>query len=400
MNSSSLILKDISLSVKNREIFSGLNLELGAGETALLLGPSGSGKSTLLKLVMGLLEAADGWKIKGGRMKLPPSFGWVSQNPSRDIFNNWVREEASCEELNLFGAENLEGRKCFELSEGEKVLVSLAKAFKKPFILLDEAGVSLSAHNRELLKKNIRASSSAVLMAEHSAEYIDIADTLLLVKDGRVEKISPRQAEEYLTHMPEGLQRVRGGEFAGGSDSLEIFSEKLSLTLRRGEAVGISGGNGCGKSSLLNAVAGLDDNAVVEVLWKGKALKGIPPRRGLMGFVPQEPGRYLFETMVEKQCEIFGIGAAEKKAFDLSFSPELETAHLSGGEKQRLAIAAAADKDILVLDEPTFGLDRTNICDLFRAVNSKCLAGGMTLIASHDNMLLDTLCDRRIKIET
>jgi len=400
MNNKALVLKNISLSVKNRVIFSDLNMELGEGERALLLGPSGSGKSTLLKLVMGLLEPSDGWTVKGERLKLPPSFGWVSQNPSRDIFNNWVKEEASIEYLRLFGADGLEGRKCFELSEGEKVLVSLAKAFSRRFILLDEAGVSLAANNRALLKKNIRSSSATVIMAEHSAEYIDIADRIFLMNNGRAEEISPARAKEYLTHMPEGLRRVHGGETFGEGDILEIISDKLSLKLRHGEAVGISGDNGCGKSSLLNSVAGLEGVSAARVLWKGKALSGLKQRRGLMGFVPQEPGRYLFETSAEKQCETFGIGDAAKTAFDLNFPRGVETSQLSGGEKQRLAIAGAADKDILILDEPTFGLDRASIGDLFRAVNSKCLAGGLALIASHDTMLLNTLCDRRIEIET
>ncbi|MEA2082511.1 MAG: ATP-binding cassette domain-containing protein [Elusimicrobiota bacterium] len=398
MHNKPLVLKNVSLSVNNRPIFSNLNMSIAKGETVLLIGPSGSGKTTLLKLIMRLLEDADGWTVEGNISGLPESFGWVSQNPSRDIFNNWVEEEASEEHLRLFFAGHLAGRKCFELSEGEKVLVSLAKAFKHNFIFLDEASVSLSTQNRKILKNNILSCGAGVLMAEHNTEYIDLADKILLMKDGTVKNVGRGEAKEYLTHMPDGLRRTKSAIAHPERESLEIVSDRISLKVRRGEVVGISGDNGCGKSRLLNSIAGLDTGDTVKGRWQGKVLGDMKSRRGLMGFVPQEPGRYLFEITAEDQCRVFGIDEDRKKAFGLSFTPGIKTSYLSGGEKQRLAIAAAADKDIMILDEPTFGLDRTNISDLFRAVNRKCHDGGITLLASHDRRLLDLLCDRIIEL--
>jgi branched-chain amino acid transport system ATP-binding protein len=153
----------------------------------------------------------------------------------------------------------------------------------------------------------------------------------------------------------------------------------LSLTVGRGEIVGLIGPNGAGKSSTLHAVMGVVAASGGDVRLHGKSLLGQRPedvaRRGV-ALVPE--GRRIFaELTVEENLR---LGAASRRGGDAARVYELfpivhefrkrHAGALSGGQQQQLAIARAlvAEPDVLLLDEPSLGLAPQMVDVVFHAL--------------------------------
>jgi branched-chain amino acid transport system ATP-binding protein len=157
----------------------------------------------------------------------------------------------------------------------------------------------------------------------------------------------------------------------------------LSLTLERGEIVGLIGPNGAGKSTTLHAIMGLLPVARGEVLLHGAPLRGRPEdrARARIGLVPE--GRHIFASLTVEENLRLGLsarrsmdGAQEDRAWVTSLFPVVgEFAHrtagmLSGGQQQQLAIARAlmARPEVLLLDEPSLGLAPLVVQTLFETL--------------------------------
>ncbi|HEV2301889.1 MAG TPA: ABC transporter ATP-binding protein [Stellaceae bacterium] len=147
----------------------------------------------------------------------------------------------------------------------------------------------------------------------------------------------------------------------------------VSLTVGRGEVVGLLGRNGVGKSTTLKAVMGLVPPSAGEVRFDGKSIRGLPAHRLArlgIAYVPEERRIFRLLTVIENLrtgLDRRGVGEAQRKALlDLVFGrfPVLAERRsqpggtLSGGEQQMLAIARAMmlEPKVILLDEPTEGL--------------------------------------------
>jgi len=145
----------------------------------------------------------------------------------------------------------------------------------------------------------------------------------------------------------------------------------LSLTVDRGEIVGLIGPNGAGKSSTLHAIMGLVPPAAGDVRLQGRSLVGRRPEevaRSGVALVPE--GRRIFAELTVEENLWLGLAGRRngKREESLARAYELfpvvhefrgrQAGALSGGQQQQLAIARAlvADPDVLLLDEPSLGL--------------------------------------------
>ncbi len=304
---------------------------------------------------------------------------------------NWVREEVGLKELSLFGVADLYDKKSSELSHGEKTIAVLAAAFSRDILLLDEPGVCLSAFNLRRLKKLLVSENKTALIIEHTPEFIDIADRFYRFESAEAEEINRDEAVEYLSDLPD-YNRPQ----IFGPPILEVNGE-VALKLSGGACVGISGDNGSGKTRFLSALAGVDNRLDITCHWMGRRLKNIKNRRGIISFVPQEPGRYLLENTLGNQAREWSLNDDELRRFNLMGDQSRRIDSLSGGEKQRLALAGAFSAPVLLLDEPTYGLDRNSMESLFAGIREKCERGGIVFISSHDRRILKKLATEELR---
>ena len=158
----------------------------------------------------------------------------------------------------------------------------------------------------------------------------------------------------------------------------------VDLELRAGEVIALFGRNGAGKTTLLRALA---DLIAVSA--------GAIERRTRVGYVPQNPNVMLFSPTVRRELEetqrLLGHrdDAAVNHWLDALHLTDVASAHprsLSGGERQRVAIAAVAvgGAPVLLLDEPTRGMDAPSRAALEHAVHEHAAEGGAVVLATHD----------------
>jgi len=193
----------------------------------------------------------------------------------------------------------------------------------------------------------------------------------------------------------------------------------VDLTVAAGEIYGLLGPNGAGKTSLVRALTGrlrLDGGTVAVA---GRDPRADPAARRALGLVPQEIALYQDLTVAENLGllgELAGLSRAAAAAavgpalawIDLADRGDSRVATLSGGQKRRVNLAAATlhQPAVLILDEPTVGVDlpaRDRIHGLLRDLRAR---GTAILLATHDLDQAALLCDRvgvmvdgRIRVE-
>lgn len=159
---------------------------------------------------------------------------------------------------------------------------------------------------------------------------------------------------------------------------------EVDLEVCRGEVVALLGRNGSGKTTLLRVLAGLLDPA-----------RGTVARAGRAAYVPQDPDALLLGPTVRADIattpKLLGGRDGEAvdrwlAALDLGALADRHPRRLSAGQRQRVAVAAVAvgRPDVLLLDEPTRGMDASSRAALERAVAGIAAAGGAVVLATHD----------------
>ena len=187
----------------------------------------------------------------------------------------------------------------------------------------------------------------------------------------------------------------------------------LDLSLCRGDRLAVRGPSGAGKTLLLRALAGLDELDEGALLSGGRAVTDLPTHRARIAHLAQRPA--LFEgTVRDNLCAAFGF-AAQPGTYDEASARELVAAlgrdvalldqsasDLSGGEAQTVGLARALlpAPTVLLLDEPTAGLDPDRAGAVERAVSDFLAAdpGRAAVWTSHDARQLERVADRALDL--
>jgi energy-coupling factor transporter ATP-binding protein EcfA2 len=420
-----------------------VSLELQAGEIIALLGPSGSGKSTLLRALAGLVPHFHGGRFAGRvevcghdtRRTRPAELAGrvvsVFQDPEDQVvmayaanevafgLENlavppaaiWPRVDAALERVD---ATHLRDRRTTELSGGElqRICLASALALEPELLLLDEPTSQLDPAASELFLDAVERLGPAVILSEQRIDRaLSLATRVLYVEGGRILCDAPREeAEAWLRanrprYAPSPLQaagqsqvgrlvgepvvELRGVSYAFGAGVPVL--DGIDLTVRRGEILALEGPNGSGKTTLARLAAGLLEPQAGSVARTGRA-----------GYLLQDPGRYVVcETALEEAALAVGgdtrRGAIELERVGLAHLAGRHPRDLSSGERERLGVAAVAvaEPDLLVLDEPTRGLDPDRKVVLYDWLVDYASSGRAVVVATHDRALP---ADRRISL--
>lgn len=418
------------------DVLSGVSMAVPAGAFALLVGGTGSGKSTLLSLAKPQIAPAGdragqvrvfGRPVDGLDGAAACEVGYVFQDPDNQIVCDSVWHEMA------FGLENLgtpQGemrRRVAEasyffgmgpwfhsdtdaLSGGRKQLLALASTLvmQPRVLLLDEPTAQLdpiAARNflHALFRVN-RELGCTVVVATHEPELmVDYATCAFELVDGTVravENLGRFKCEATLAergalcdaNAPAAVS-ARGAWFRYGRDDDWVL-RGLDLEVRQGEVHALVGGNGCGKSTLLALIAG------TRRAQRGEVRSAISAK----AMLPQDPKALFAEERVDEElmewAHIGGYGADEVQAMmgelGLADRADLHPYDLSGGQRQMLALGKLllVHPRLLLLDEPTKGLDRTARERVAGMIEAARRDGVTVIVSTHDLAFVRRVADR------
>ena len=185
----------------------------------------------------------------------------------------------------------------------------------------------------------------------------------------------------------------------------------LNLDFSRGQVTAILGANGCGKSTLFMTLLGILKPQSGEVRWQGRPIgygkKELRALRQRVSMVFQDPDQQIFYTDVESDIAfaLRNLGMSEaviasriEQALALVDGTALKTMpvqYLSHGQKKRVAIAGALvlEADMLLLDEPTAGLDPAGRSQMMALIRRISESGRRVVVSSHDIDFIYEVCD-------
>ena len=170
-----------------------------------------------------------------------------------------------------------------------------------------------------------------------------------------------------------------------------IVLPNLNLTVRKGVVTGLLGPSGCGKTTLIRCLAGVQETQAGSVTVLGEPA-GSPKNRARVAYVTQASSVYPDLTVrqnVEYFASLYGASSAnvDRSLADVGLMDRADqlTGSLSGGQRSRVSLAAAllADPELLLLDEPTVGLDPVLRRDLWNLFKWLADQGRTPLVSSH-----------------
>lgn len=409
-----------------------VGLEINDGLT-LVTGSSGGGKSTLLRVLNGLVPHFHGGRIAGtatvgGRdivttptAQLATTVGFVFQDPELQAVYDSVEREVAFGLENLgverktmrdrveqvlveVGIEHLRHRRLRTLSGGERQRVALASvlALQPRVVVLDEPTSQLDPDGAARLAESatrLAATGRSVVVSEHRADRLkSLGAAVLVVEQGQVHE-APPPAPAHV-HAPRAAEPGAVAwsltNVSAGHDRRPVVTE-ATLAGRQGEVVALSGPNGGGKTTVLRTIAG-----------------SLPPLTGKVdrqpariAYLPQNPTSILHRPSVRAEVELTLEWSREQgdvhsilAAMGLTHVAHRYARDLSSGERQRAALAAVlvGRPGLVLLDEPTRGMDARARHALVTLVAAMRDEGAAIVLATHDGGLMRDLADRVVEV--
>lgn len=375
---------------------------------------------------------------------------------------NYGRERATLRQQSeraakLMGISHLMERKLTTLSGGQlqKVALACALASGAPVLLADEPTSNLDpaaiSEVRAALKV-LKEQGLTIVVVEHRLHFLrGLADQVLLMESGRVTRrwngaeffsmgqaqrrslglrtlVDPGPPETWVGQVKAGRQEKQAGrqeKQVGRQENREATPSQVRLSCRglsfayganpvfegldadfpAGQITCIAGANGVGKTTLVRVLCGLAAPSSGSI-----SMDGVPAsrktRRSACALVMQDTGRQLFSDTLAGELTIGASHASGQSGeqlladFDLANLGERHPLSLSGGQKQRLVIAAAraTGRPIVILDEPTSGVDARHLDSITATLRRIADEGAAVVVVTHDGEFAAACADRLITL--
>jgi ribose transport system ATP-binding protein len=420
-----------------------VSLDLEAGEIHALMGENGAGKSTLIKILAGVVAPdtaeirIDGQPVSiespaaAHRLGLRFIHQELSVVPALSVAENiflgrryplragvlvdWpLLHRAAGETLKRLGIAHIDPRQQMaRLSHGDQMLVRISSAFlgedgvPARLYVMDEPTAALTRSESERLfsvLREIRQAGSAVLYVSHRLdEVMTLCDRATVLRDGRridAGRMSEITHDDLVTLMI-GRQVTQAYPPAIASPSDAMAYEGQGLRVRKGEVLGIAGLAGEGQRELLLKILGRPAAA-----WRN-GMAYVPRERRAEGLVLTRP---IFENITLAHLGTHSFGGAwltprRERRFATgigdavrlrSTGPRQRVMELSGGNQQKVvfARALAGDPKLLLLDEPTRGVDVGAKLEIYTLIREMTAKGMAAIVVSSDLPELIGMCDR------
>ncbi|MEW2134268.1 sugar ABC transporter ATP-binding protein [Streptomyces sp. NPDC005435] len=466
-----LRLEDVTKSFGENSVLRGVTFEVGPGEVVALAGENGAGKSTLTRVISGAHQPDSGQVVIDGepvtfknpqgamargieviyqefRQNLFPHLS-VAENIhvlDRDrrfgrllVSRKRMAEEArsALAALGMDGIDVLAPVGTLGVAEQQMVEIAKATSHELRLLILDEPTAALDERESEQLfeqVKRLRDEGVSIVYISHRLDEIfELADRIVVLRDGLVALDSPiaetgpaqvvaamvgNAVDDFYPKErnsgEETVLRVRGG-------SGSVF-HGVDLEVRAGEVLGIGGVVGCGRSSLLRALFGLEPltSGTVEVDGRPVRLRHVrdaiaariayvTPDRQAEGLCPDlsveanvslatlrrhtGPG-----DLVRRAREREATGEVMSRLRVRTASPEAAVTSLSGGNQQKALFAkwVLTGPRVLLMDEPTRGVDVGAKTEIYRIINQLTADGVAVVLVSSDLPELVAMSDRAV----
>ncbi|MCL6732272.1 sugar ABC transporter ATP-binding protein [Streptomyces neyagawaensis] len=457
-------------------------LVLRRGTVHALLGGNGSGKSTALKILAGVHEADAGviqvgreqwpartWSAAAGSgaglrfvhqdlglfdaLSVAENFALDAGYPTTAVRSvRWKElERRVVSLLDRFEIAADPRQPVGSLRPAQRTMVAIARALQdddstRAVLVLDEPTATLPAHESEVLLGAIRRRAelgqTVLLVSHRMQEVLSVAQDFTVFRDGRTvatlsgenpteDRLVALMTGRELERAPQEPAATTAAPPAAGSVSLQVENlvsgplRGVTLAVRQGEIVGVTGLVGSGRSSLLKTVFGAHRPESGTITLSGRSQSGAEDVKARMAqgvaYVAEDrvAESSLMELTVRENISVSrlrrfwrprGMNAAEERrsAADLVRRHRVKTtgvdgvfSSLSGGNQQKAVLARwlCRDPSLLLLDEPTQGVDVMSRRDIYDTIRQSVSAGCAVLVASSDFAELCALCDRVLVLQ-
>lgn len=430
---------------EQEKIFDGLNIKIQDKEKVLLLGPSGSGKSTLLNVLSGIVPDLIDLPMKYDTLEINDDASVIFQDPDSQFCMPKVFEELAfiLENQNV-PKENMrhkiqnvlkqvdlnvdEHQLINQLSGGMKQKLAIAGSLLQnaDTLFLDEPTAMLDSEaTKNLWELLIELwEDQTVLIVEHKVEHIwEHVDRIILI-DEQGHIVTSGQPNEVLSTHEDllnqyGVWHPKAYDLAPVPLHFKQHEPKFKLSLQNvdiqrknkvlyhvkelniinSEWIAITGKNGTGKTTLLDTMMQIiPHNGLIQ--YNNLSLKKIKDAAKNMYLVYQNPELQFIQSNVYDEIffnfQFKDKVYAEKQTIELLQLLNLyhlrhrHPYELSMGQKRRLSVATAlsTNADIILLDEPTFGLDSRNTFELIELFKSRVDSGQTIVMVTHDEEII------------
>jgi rhamnose transport system ATP-binding protein len=456
----------LTKSIDGVHALTGVSFEVRAGEVHAIVGENGAGKSTLIKIMTGAEFPDSGTLSVAGRSlpRMDPAtafdFGIAAVYQAPSLFPhltvaenlavgvdetrswrrvNWNRRfDRARELLARIGSSIEPGCMVETLSMPEQQLVEIARALgaDSKVLILDEPTASLSVHEVDALLgvvKRLRNQGVGIVYISHRLEEVlAIADRITVLRDGRsvgTEDAVGLPAADLVRRMvgndfwdPPSRMSSEHGDVVLAVRHLTSRVTGLrgvSISVRRGEILGLAGLVGSGRTQLAEAIFGITPADEGEILVAGAPVRVSAPHdavRAGIGYVPEDRRQHgvllnmsiAANTTLANLASVTRFGLIDRGAecaMAVQYIDQLriktampltEVASLSGGNQQKVAVARwlATSPLVLILDEPTQGVDVRSKGEIHRIIQGLANQGLAVILISSDFHELLAMCDR------